>query len=344
MAKKQDIQELKVGGGATGASEVPAPADKKATLPASHLENGEKTPNKIADVTPGQDQCDTDEDNNTKPEGNAAASNKASIDAKPSAASSSMKEDMDALFNGEELSEDFKDKATTIFEAAVSARVDSLVAEAAAKLQEEQEAAIAEATKALEEDYTAKTEELAANLDDYLGYVVEQWMEANQVAIEKSLRTEVTEGFIAGLKTLFAENYFDIPEDKIEVAEELVAKVQELEEKLNESIEQNIELKAVVLESHKEKLFADISEGLAATQVEKLRALAEGIEYSDAETYGKKLQIVKESYFAEGKKAAVPAASVLTEEVVSVDEEGTVKAMDPSVAKYVSAISRTLKK
>lgn len=336
MAKKQDIQELKVGGGATGASEVPGPVDKKATLPASHLGNGEPA-GKVADVTPGQYECDTDEDNNTKPEGNAAASNKASVAAKPSAASSSMKEDMDALFNGEELSEEFKDKATTIFEAAVSARVEALVAEQTAQLQEAQE-------KAIEDRVLSITEELATNLDDYLGYVVEQWMEDNKVAIEKSLRTEVTEGFIAGLKNLFAENYFDVPEDKIDVAEELVAKVQELEAKLNESIEQNIELKAVVLESQKDKLFADISEGLAATQVEKLRALAEGIEYSDAETYGKKLQIVKESYFAESKKAAVPAASVLTEEVVSVDEEGTVKAVDPSVAKYVSAISRTLKK
>lgn len=336
MAKKQDIQELKVGGGATGASEVPGPVDKKATLPASHLGNGEPA-NKIADVTPGQYECDTDEDNNTKPEGNAAASNKASVAAKPSAASSSMKEDMDALFNGEELSEEFKDKATTIFEAAVTARVEALVAEQVAQIQEAQE-------KAIEEQVLSITEELATNLDDYLGYVVEQWMEDNKVAIEKSLRTEVTEGFISGLKNLFAENYFDVPEDKIDVAEELVAKVQELEAKLNESIEQNIELKAVVLESQKDKLFAEISEGLAATQVEKLRALAEGIEYSDAETYGKKLQIVKESYFSEGKKAAVPAASVLTEEVVSVDEEGTVKAVDPSVAKYVSAISRTLKK
>lgn len=332
MTNKQDIQELKVGGGATGASEVPGPVDKKATLPASHLGNGEPA-GKIADVTPGQYECDTDEENNVKPEGNAAASNKSSIAAKPSAASSSMKEDMDALFNGEELSEEFKDKATTIFEAAVNARIEAVTAE----LQEQQEVMI-------EERVAEIAEGLAADLDQYLTYVVEQWMEANKVAVEKSLRTEVTEGFIAGLKNLFAENYFDIPEEKIDVAEELVTKVQELEAKLNESIEQNIELKAVVLESQKEKLFADISEGLAATQVEKLRALAEGIEYSDAETYGKKLQIVKESYFTESKKVAAPAASMLNEEVVSVDEEGTVKAVDPSVAKYVSAISRTLKK
>lgn len=324
MAKKEDIQELKVGGGATGESSVPAPADKSATLPASNLSNGESM-QKIQDPNnPGEEETSTE--NNVKATSTAAASNKASIAAKTSAA---VKEDIDAMFSGEELSEDFKEKAVTIFEAAVATRVEQIVEEMQAEQAEAVEAQVAEIT-----------EGLSATVNEYLDYVVEQWMEENKVAIEHSLRTEVTEGFINGLHKLFAENYLEVPEDKVDVVEELAAKVEELEAKLNDSINENIELKSVVAESQKEKIFADVTEGLAATQVEKLRTLSEGVEFGNAETYAKKLQIVKESYFADSKKSSV---TVLTEEN-GIEEAPVAKAVDPSVAKYVSAISRTVKK
>lgn len=323
MAKKEDIQELKVGGGATGESSVPAPVDKKATLPASNLSNGEPM-QKIE----GEDCEETSTENNAKASGDAAASNKATIAAKTSAA---VKEDIAAMFSGEELSEDFRQKATTIFEAAVATRVEQIVEEMQAEQAQQVEAQVAEAV-----------EGLSASVNEYLDYVVEQWMEENKVAIEYSLRTEVTEGFIEGLKNLFVENYLEVPEDKVDVVEELASKVEELEAKLNDSINENIELKSVVAESQKEKIFADVTEGLAATQVEKLRTLAEGIDFGDAETYAKKLAVVKESYFAEGKKAGV---SVLTEEAgLESDEPAVNKVVDPTVAKYVSAISRTVKK
>ena len=181
----KDLQELQVGGGATGASSVPAPVAKKATLPASHLNNGEAM-KKIQD--PNNPGCgETDEDNNVKVVGAAAGSNKASINAKPSAASSSMKEDVDALFNGEDLSEEFREKATTIFEAAVTARVTAMQEEFDQKvvdIQEQQEQIV--------EDRVAElTEELTEVVDKYLTHVAEQWLADNQVAVEKSLRTDV---------------------------------------------------------------------------------------------------------------------------------------------------------
>lgn len=326
MAKKEDIQELNVGGGATGESSVPAPTDKKATLPASNLSNGESM-QKIQDPNnPGEEETSTE--NNVKATSTAAASNKASIAAKTSAA---VKEDIDAMFSNEDLSEGFKEKAVTIFEAAVSTRVEQIVE----SMQAEQE-------QQIQEQVAQITEGLTATVNEYLDYVVEQWMEENKVAIEHSLRTEVTEGFINGLHKLFAENYLEVPEDKVDVVEELAAKVEELEAKLNDSINENIELKSVVAESQKDKIFAEVTEGLAATQIEKLRTLSEGVEYSNAETYAKKLQIVKESYFADSKKSSV---TVLTEETGTESVETAVaKAVDPTVAKYVSAISRTAKK
>lgn len=326
MAKKEDIQELKVGGGVTGESSVPAPVDKKATLPASNLGNGEPM-QKIKDPSNTKVE-DTEEENNTEQCGDDAASNKASIAAKTSAA---VKEDIDAMFSGEQLSEEFKEKAVTIFEAAVATRVEQIVEE----MQAEQE-------QKIEEQIVQVVEGLSATINEYLDYVVEQWMEENQVAIEHSLRTEVTEGFIEGLRTLFAENYLDVPDEKVDVVEELAAKVEELEAKLNDSINENIELKSVVAESLKDKIFAEVTEGLAATQIEKLRTLAEGVEFGDAETYTKKLQIVKESYFADSKKSSV---TVLTEETgLEAEDNAVAKVVDPTVAKYVSAISRTVKK
>lgn len=323
MSTNKKISEaVQVGGGATGASTVPDPENKKANLPASNLNNGEPM-SKVANVTPGQGEEETRAVSNTLPAGNAAA-NAATIKAK-----GAVKEDMDALFNGEDLSESFKEKASTIYEAAVNLRVEAIRQE----MQEQQD-------QIIEQRVVAFAESMEDTLEKYLSYVAEQWLEDNTVAIEHSLRAEITEGFIDGLRNLFMENNFNIPQEQLDVVEGLASQVQDLEQKLDESINVNAELRALVEESEKEKKFGEVAEGLADTQIAKLRALAEGIDYDNAETFGHKLHLIKESYFNTNAKAGPSSVNVLTE---SIDEPVVEQqpSLDPSMAKYVSAISRT---
>ena len=242
----------------------------------------------------------------------------------------SVREDVEEMFDGEELSEEFRDKATTLFEAAVNARLTVEVA----KLEEEFEAR-------LDEELEAIAEEAVNNLDTYLGYVVERWMEENRVAIESTLRSEITEEFIDGLKNLFTEHYIDVPSDKVDVVESLTVKVQELEEQLHEAISVNRELSEAVLEAERQEVFEELSESLTLAQSEKFAALAEGIEFDgDLDVYRTKLSVVKEKYFAPKTHSSnieeeTFEGETLTESTVSVD---------PSVNRYVQAISRTVKK
>lgn len=315
MTKQTDIQELAVGGGQTGKSSVPAPVAKKATLPASNLSNGDK----MSSVPGGSE--DTDEDNNTKPTGNKSGANKTSTNTN---------EDLNAMFNGEELSEEFREKATTIFEAAVATRVE----EVAQQLQEEAE-------QLIEQQVQDIIEQLMMHVDDYMSYAAEQWMAQNEVAIEHSLRTDVTEGFIEGLKQLFSENYLHIPESKVDVVESMAARVSELEAQLEEETRANVYLHAQVVESQKAQALADVVEGLTDMQADKLRALAENVQADDAQIFSQKLQTIKESYFS--RPAAVRSSTVLSEEA---DEEHAQQEFvgNSTMAKYASAISRTLKK
>lgn len=238
-----------------------------------------------------------------------------------------VKEDVEEMFSGEDLTEEFKEKAETIFEAAVNARV---ILERS-KIEEEFEAALAEEVEEVRTELTDK-------LDQYLDYVVEQWIEENQIAIENSLRTQIAEDFISGLRNLFAESYITVPEESVDVLGELSAQVEELQAKLDEEINAKLELEAIVNEAHAEAAFDAISEGLAATQVEKLRTLVEGIEYADIDAYKKKLEIVKEKYFGEKSSSSTQLISEDADE--SLAEAAPVQA---SMAKYVSAISKTLK-
>lgn len=241
----------------------------------------------------------------------------------------SVKEDVEEMFAGEELSEEFKDKASTLFEAAVSARVTVELA----RLEEEFDAR-------LDEELGKAVESIEAGLDSYLNYVVEKWMEENQVAIESSLRNEIMEEFIGGLKGLFAEHYIDVPEDKVDVLEALTAKVEQLEESLSEVIQENTELKDVLVESKRQEVLEDLAEGLTMTQAEKFFALAEGIEFDgDLDVYTKKLSVVKENYFVRSA-----AKSNLEEETFEGDTAVQTVSYDPSVNRYAQAISRTVKK
>jgi hypothetical protein len=238
-----------------------------------------------------------------------------------------MKEDVASLFaDDSNISEDFKVKAATIFEARVFDRV--------AQIQEQMEAEYAGMlAEALEEIKS----ELTEKVDDYLNYVVEQWMQENEIAIESGLRSEITEDFIAGLRNLFAENYINVPEDKVELVDELASKVEELEVKLNEEIEANIQYKKQLTEAIKVQLVNEVCEGLTATQVEKIKSLAESVEFSTEEEFVEKLETIRENYFPSGVKKADVAQ--LHEEV---EDDGSEKktSADPYVASVVQAISK----
>jgi hypothetical protein len=239
-------------------------------------------------------------------------------------------EDMDIMFGGEELSEEVREKARTIFEAAVNSRLYSEIA----RLEEEFEENL---TEALEQ----KIEQLSENVDKYLSYAVEQWVEDNEVAIESGLKSEVVEDFIHGLKDLFEANYVDIPEDKVDLVSELSQHVAELEEKVNAVISENLDLQDYVDSLEVDKVFAEAVEALPLTQQEKLRSLVEGIEYSDVGEFTKKLNVIKETYFpADGKKKATS----LTEAVDYDSDDEEVQVTTGPMSHYVKAISQTVKK
>jgi len=271
------------------------------------------------------------------------ASNEASIRMKPSHAVShkgptvnmpmpkiGMKEDVEEMFSGSDLSEDFKEKATTIFEAAVSARIITETA----RLEEEFDSQLTEAV-------TEIHEELSSKVDAYLEYVVENWMTENEVAIESTLRNEIMEEFINGLKGLFSEHYIDVPEEKIDIIETLASKVDELEALLDEQINENVEIKRSLIEAEKKEVIESFLNNLALSQQEKFKALTEGVEFDgDLETYTRKLEIIKEAYFTEKK---VFTSTNIEEETFEGETSANVVNVDPSVNRYVQAISRTTK-
>jgi hypothetical protein len=239
-----------------------------------------------------------------------------------------MKEDIDALFADDStISEEFKSKVSTIFEARVSDRVT--------QIEEETESRYAgmleEAVESIKQDLTEK-------VDDYLSYIVEQWMEENQIAIESGLRAEMTEDFIAGLRNLFAENYIDVPAEKVDLVEELASKVEELESKLNEEIDRGVSYAKALVESRKSELTREVCEGLTDTQVEKIKSLAESVEFSTEDEYKEKLETIRENYFPSG---IVKARESQLQEEVTDGSEKQVVSNDPLVAAVANAISKT---
>lgn len=234
----------------------------------------------------------------------------------------SFKEDLDALVESEAtLSEGFRSKASLIFEAALSAKVKSEVA----RLEESYE-------ERLSEEVTTIRSELEEQVDGYLNYVVESWMEENQVAIETGLRAEIAESFIGSLKDVFAEHYVEVPEAKADLVEELAAKVESLEEKYNEAIDRNIELNESVDALTREKLIVEAAEGLSVAQAEKLKSLVEDVTFEDAETFAGKVETIKESYF---KK------TVASEPVVEELAEETQVEVSGAMARYLDALKKT---
>ena len=239
-----------------------------------------------------------------------------------------VEEDVNALLAGEELSEEFQEKARTIFETAINAKV--------ATIREELETKYAE--KFAEEVASAK-ESLAERVDSYLEYVADEWMSENQLAVEAGLKADMTESFLTGMKSLFEEHYVTIPEEKYNVFESMVEKLDDMETKLNEQIEKNITLNARLSESAADGILNDVSEGLAQTQKEKLASLAESVEFESEEQYRGKLETLKESYFTQKNVSTTAKTETLSEGVDSAPAS-----VSGSMDAYMRALGSTLSK
>ena len=239
-----------------------------------------------------------------------------------------IEEDVNALLQGEELSEEFQEKARTIFEAAINAKVAGIREELEAKYEE----------KFVEEVASAK-ESLAERVDSYLEYVADEWMSENQLAVDSGLKTEMTESFLTGMKSLFEEHYVTIPEDKYDVLESMVEKLDDMETKLNEQIEKNITLNSRLSESAAETILNDVSEGLAQTQKEKLASLSESVEFESETQYREKLETLKESYFTQKNVSTTAKTETLSEGVDSAPET-----VSGSMDAYIRALGSTLSK
>jgi AcrR family transcriptional regulator len=238
-----------------------------------------------------------------------------------------IEEDVNALLSGEELSEDFKIKAKTVFEAALNARTEQI--EEAIAYQYEQR---------LAEEVEAITEELTDRLDAYLEYVSEEWLQENALEVEQGLKTEMTESFLQGMKGLFEDHYVTIPEDRYDVLESMVEKLDEMENKLNEQIQRNVALNRRLAESVTEVIFAEVSEGLALSQKDKLASLAENVEFDSESDYREKLVTLRESYFPRNTGTQRNNSDYIAEET---DYSQPVSG---SMSYYLDALQRVSKK
>lgn len=323
-------EKVVTGGGATGQAQGPEPVaaqggdahnkrpqDKKGTsMPVQPTDNPAGTPIQ-----------QTDPANNTSPTGDMSAQNRASVAMKP------VREDVDAILAGADVSEDFKVKATTIFEAAVAARVNALKVE----MDTNNTAQLEEAVKQIQEDLETK-------INEYLEYVVEQWLEANALAVESGLRADISESFMKGLHQLFTDHHIDIPEEQVNVAEELATELDEIKAALNTAVAENIELKKTVNASERNKVVESVTNGLVETQKAKLSTLFETVEYTTQEEFKKKLEAIKDGYLAQGtsadKKAGIQNLLEQVEEVAPAGKPADT-ITEPQVRSYVDAISRT---
>ena len=236
-----------------------------------------------------------------------------------------IEEDVNALFGGEDLSEEFKEKAKLVFETALNSKV-----------AEVQEALEAKYQETLEERISEEKASLSERVDNYLEYVADEWFTENTLAIEQGLKTDMTESFLEGMRSLFEEHYVTIPEDKYDVLESMVEKLDDMETKLNEQIEKNINLNSRLGESVANGILESVSEGLASTQKEKLASLSESVEFESEESYREKLETLRESYFS--SKTASPAAKseTLSE---GVDNSEGVEQHAPAMNAYLRSLS-----
>jgi hypothetical protein len=240
-------------------------------------------------------------------------------------------EDVNALLEGEELSEEFQEKARTIFEAAIRSKV----AEIKESLQESYAVALVEELNGIKSELTER-------VDAYLEYVADEWFQENALAVEHGLKTEMTESFLEGMKGLFEDHYVTIPEDRYDVIESMVDKLDEMEEKLNEQIQRNVALNRRLAESVADVIFADVAEGLALSQKDKLASLAENVEFDSEADYREKLVTLRESYFPSNTGTQRSTTENLSEEVSS--DETITESVSPIMAAYLETLARASKK
>ena len=241
-----------------------------------------------------------------------------------------VEEDLTALLEGEELSEEFQNKARTIFEAAIKTKISEVKSE----LQEQYE-------KTIVEEVASVKAELAERVDAYLEYVSDEWMSENKLAVEAGLKTEMTDSFLTGMKSLFEDHYVTIPEDKYDVLNSMVEKLDEMEGKLNEQINKNVALNKRLAESTSDVILADVSEGLAVTQKDKLASLAENVEFDGEDNYREKLVTLRNSYFPANPGAPTEKSENLSEGAETGHQQ---PAVTGSMESYLNAIRRSVKK
>ena len=242
-----------------------------------------------------------------------------------------VEEDLNALIAGEELSEEFQEKARTIFEAAIRTKVTEMTESIKAQYEE-----------TLVEEVKAIKEELQDRLDSYLEYVADEWVSENELAIEHGLKTEMTESFLEGMKKLFEDHYVTIPEEKYDVIESMVDKLDEMESKLNEQIDKNVALNKRLAESTADVIFAEVTEGPAQTQRDKLATLAENVEFESENGYREKLETLKESYFPSKTSTPNSKSENLTEESEATDYQS--KSVSSTMERYLQTMTRVAKK
>jgi hypothetical protein len=328
LAESKQLDEFKVAGteGGMDPGTHGAVAGNQAVIrdASNNVPNGGETPN--ADNAKNNVDNEDEAANATSKKSNPATAKAVAGDQTVIRTGTSVKEDVDALLNGEELSEEFRAKAETIFEAAVMTRVKAELA----RIEEEFESKLAE-------QVAQNTEGLVEQVDGYLGYIAEQWMTQNEIALERGMKSDILEGFIGGLKNLFEEHYIDIPEEKFDVLGEMESKIDELEAKLNEQVAANIELSKTLAESNRAEIVKTVSEGLTDTETEKFMSLVEELSYEDQASFETKVKTIRENYFT--TKAAT-VQSVVTDAPVEALTEEVSKKLDPAMSAYAAQLNK----
>ena len=262
------------------------------------------------------------------PEGDSGKVGKKKKKIKISMPEINVKEDIDALVEGEELSEEFKSKASTIFEAAVHQKVMEIASSKVEDMEKEYQ-------DELQEEIVSFRDELTDKVDGYLNYVTEEWMKENELALESSLKSEITEEFMGGLKDLFTEHYIEVPEEKVDIVENLFDKVEDLEGQLNTQVQENIKVKSELNEYRKDKILEEVCEGLADTQSEKMKTLVEGVTYEDdSEKFEEKVKTIKENYFPNQQKQ--------DENVEQIDASDGEEVSEPKMNNIMEAYSKAI--
>ena len=324
LAESKKLNEAKFAGAEGGSDSTTGNA---AAGDQAVIRQGDAVPAQSPEANPDSARNNKDEEKDAEKAPVGTANPKNGDQSPVRKGATSVKEDIDALMNGEELSEDFRNKATTIFEAAVTTRV----AEEVARIEEEFAAKLAEQVE-------QNTQGIVEQVDGYLGYIAEQWIAQNEIALERGMKSEIMESFILGMKDLFEEHYVEIPEERYDVLGEMENTVAELEAKLNEQVEANVALTKSLSEAKQAELVKAISEGLTDTETEKFLGLVEELSFEDVASFEQKLKTIRENYFT---TKTIAEQSVVTDAPVEMlAETVAVKALDPKMSAYLSVLNK----